>query len=171
MASRPAAPPLLPRVAPDAEPVAPDASVERAHAWRPPWRAAAIVLGAWTLVALVGTQQALLSMWRNGEPLDWWPQLRWNLTSCWMWALFTPPMIWLARRYSFTDERRGAVLVHVIAALAFAALDAAITWALLPWLSKGLMAQQPTVATLFIRGLFINVTSYVCVVAVTSSQP
>ena len=71
MASRPAAPPLLPRVAPDAEPVAPDASVERAHAWRPPWRAAAIVLGAWTLVALVGTQQALLSMWRNGEPLDW----------------------------------------------------------------------------------------------------
>ena len=161
-APRAIAGPMIP-----AKEAAPADAPARATRWRQPWlRTAAIIVGLWTLVALVTWQQTLFSMARNGQAPPMWTILRLNLASCWLWAAFTPAMMWLARRFPLGEGGRAALLAHVAGSAAFALLDAIVMSAAGPWLRQGL-APAPSVSTLFVRGLFINLASYAMVVAVT----
>jgi hypothetical protein len=124
-----------------------------------------IVVGAWTLVAVVSASQWYAFRLSSGQPAPWLPALYQNLASCWLWAGFTPGIVWLARRFPLDRGRwpRTAPL-QLLFALGFAALDVVVDRAFAPWLSPGDPA-HPILATFFGTS-FINLFSYAAVVAV-----
>jgi hypothetical protein len=76
-------------------------------------RRAAIIVSVWTAVALFSSYQGYLALKLVGRSLPWSTLLIESLASCWIWAAFTPPMLWLARRFHVErDTWRSAVPVH-----------------------------------------------------------
>jgi hypothetical protein len=125
-----------------------------------------IIVGAWTLVAVVSASQWYAFRLSSGHPAPWLPALYDNLASCWLWAAFTPAIAWLARRFPLDRGRwPRTALLHLLFALGFAALDVMVDLGLAPWLSPGDPA-RPVLATFFGKS-FINLFSYAAVVAVT----
>ncbi|HEX8243229.1 MAG TPA: hypothetical protein VF541_07030, partial [Longimicrobium sp.] len=60
------------------------------------WGELGVMFAAWTLVWVFGQTQAYLGSLFGGRA---WPGLHvllWDLESVWLWAVFTPPMFWLA---------------------------------------------------------------------------
>jgi two-component system LytT family sensor kinase len=124
-----------------------------------------IIVGAWTVVAVVSASQWYAFRLSSGHPAPWLPALYDNLASCWLWAAFTPAIVWLARRYPLDRGRwPRTVPLHLLFALGFAALDVVVDLALDPWLSPGGPA-RPFLSTFFGTS-FINLFSYAAVVAV-----
>ena len=130
-------------------------------------RWAALVLGVWTLVALVTTEQSYYTLTRMGRDVQWERLLVANMSSCWLWALLTAPMVWLARRYRI-DRTAWPRLVplHVAFALVFHLTDALVQRAL-PVLFAPRAGPRPPFDVALVQGLFINLTSYAVVVALT----
>src|SRR5215218_10440373 len=90
-------------------------------------RRAAVIVAVWTGVAFFTSYNSYLGLRLVGRPMVWADLLAESLASCWIWAAFTPPILWLARR--FRVERRrwlAAVLVHVAAGFGFAFLDVVV---------------------------------------------
>ena len=130
--------------------------------YAPDARRAAIIVAVWTGVALFTSWNSYLGMRLVGRPMVWADLLLESLASCWIWAAFTPPMLWLARR--FRVERRrwaGAALVHLAAGVGFALLDVVVDGLLPRWVDA--MPRLPLL-TAFTRELWINLFSYVAVV-------
>jgi two-component system, LytTR family, sensor kinase len=125
----------------------------------------AMIAGAWTLVALVSTGQWYFFRLTSGRPAPWPSALVDNLVSCWLWALFTPAIVWLARRHPVERGRLlGSVPRHLLLAGGLAAVDVLADLALAPWLSAG---PDLPFLTAFFGKSFINLFSYAAVVAVT----
>ena len=137
----------------------------------PPARlaAAALIVGAWTLVAVFSAGQWYLFQLSRGATPDWLQGLLPNLVSCWMWAGFTPLIVRLARRFPL---RRGAwagtLALHLVLALGFSLLDASLDALLGRWFA----VLRPPVASLasqYFGQSFLNVFSYFAVLAVASA--
>jgi two-component sensor histidine kinase len=131
-----------------------------------PLRTAALTLGLWTLVGILTTQSQLFSLARTQSHVAWHALLAWNLLSVWLWAAFTPVMMWLARRFPVRrDTWMAYAPVHVLFALAFSLVDTVVVHALAPLypFPSGL---SPFIVT-FVRGLFVNFASYLVIVAIT----
>jgi hypothetical protein len=127
--------------------------------------AGAMIAGAWTLVAVVSTGQWYFFRLTSGRPAPWPSALADNLVSCWLWALFTPAIVWLARRHPVERGRLiGSVPRHLLLAGGLAAVDVLADLALAPWLSGG---PDLPFLTAFFGKSFINLFSYAAVVAVT----
>ncbi len=113
-----ATPPDAP--APPAPADAPGAS----RAWRWTWRHSAVWLAVWTVMgAFFATRQSAISlaMGKDLPPLkDQWL----TFADAYLWALFTPVILWMAWRFPF---RRGAwarpLLLHALAAVALTLLS------------------------------------------------
>jgi len=128
------------------------------------WRQLGIAFAAWTVVALVAYVRVPLQALAGLRAL---PPLRGMLeplVGCWIWAVFTPPILWLAERYPLdrrTWRRNGAI--HLAAAAASVLLSAPPTYVILaaldvPGHKSSLLAQT-------LAELFIDVFAYMALVA------
>ncbi|HKG95182.1 MAG TPA: histidine kinase [Gemmatimonadaceae bacterium] len=138
-------------------------------AWTGALRRGLLYFGLWTLVALFTTQQQAFTLSYRNVPFEWRHILVLGLSSCWLWAAFTPPMVWLARRYRVERETWVAyVPLHVLFALGFALADVLAGRAMSPWIDTP-GTTSPPIPVAFVRGLFLNVTCYLVVVAITEA--
>jgi len=130
-------------------------------------RVLAIVFGVWTVVALVTTEQGYYTLSRTGRHVRWEQLLVGNLASCWLWALFTPPMVWVARRYRVdrTSWRRLLPL-HVAFGVLFHLADALVQRAL-PSIFEPPGRPPVPLDVELVQRLFLNLTCYAVVVALT----
>lgn len=58
-----------------------------------------IVWGGWTALALFFAVSASLTYLSTGRPANWLLSIERSLNEWWLWALLTPLVVWLARRY------------------------------------------------------------------------
>jgi two-component system LytT family sensor kinase len=142
-----------------------DTSRAAARAFAAGARRYAIAFGGWTAVGIFLAQQEYARGRIAGRHVAWSDGLPGLFADIWLWALFTPAILDIARLFPFDRERWARYLpLHLIAALAFAALDALVMWSIGPYVSPlpplGLGAE-------FSRRLFTNEASYVVLAAIS----
>lgn len=127
---------------------------------------AAIILTGWTAVGLFAVAQSYASTIARGRvptvgPVMWIP-----VASTTIWALLTPPIWWLARRFPFATSGRGAataVAVHSLGCLVVGLVDVAADQIVTPALfGIRILPFWPY----FTSDLWLNVFSYFALVAV-----
>lgn len=130
------------------------------------WTRSAAVVGGWTVVALVSTSQWYFFRLSSDRPAPLGPALLGNLASCWLWAAFTPAIVWLARHRPL--DRRGWLRHlpwHLAGALTLAAIDVLADITFDRWFPSSLPPLSPLAA--FFGKSFLNFFSYAAVVAIT----
>src|SRR4051812_33121292 len=104
---------------------------------RAEWRTWGVVFSAWTLVAVLFSIQNYLILQRAGQPRPWPQVLVTELTSWWVWALMTVPIVRVVRRFPLVASRQlRVVAVHVLAGLVAALITSSLeglTRHFLPW--------------------------------------
>ena len=91
-------------------------------AGRQRWARLAFIWGVWTLVGLFFSSQIYFFYLRTEKPVSMLASLAWQMSATYVFALSTPLMLWLARR--FRIERAGwrrSLLVHFCAGTLLAA--------------------------------------------------
>ncbi|HKS10640.1 MAG TPA: histidine kinase [Pyrinomonadaceae bacterium] len=79
------------------------------------WKAACVVVGCWTFLALLFTPQTYLSNLRAPTPLTWSQALGATLALFYVWAALTPFVLWLGGRFAFERPRLlRNLLVHLV---------------------------------------------------------
>ena len=84
-----------------------------------------LIWGAWTMVALFFTTQAYVMATAENQPVRYGRQFLIQTSACYLWALATPLVLWLSRRYCIQRHnwmRRGAFHFFVSIALVSALL-------------------------------------------------
>jgi signal transduction histidine kinase len=88
--------------------------MRKGRAWLAVW-------GGWTALAVFYAVSTSLTYRSTGRPGNWSLSFRRALSEWWLWALLTPPVVWLARRFPISGSRRWRNLaVHVAAGFAVA---------------------------------------------------
>jgi signal transduction histidine kinase len=96
----------------------------------------AAVWGGWTALALFFAVSASPTYRSTGRPANWALSMRRSLLEWWLWALLTPIVVWLARRYPL--DRRWPwrhVVVHAGSGAALAVAKVAAERAIFAWLT------------------------------------
>jgi len=102
---------------------------------RRPWVWPAVA-GGWTALALFFAVSASLTYRSTGRAANWTLSLERSLVEWWLWALLTPVIVWLARRFPLDRPwPRRAAAVHLAAGAAIALLKTAAERAALAWLT------------------------------------
>ena len=90
----------------------------------------------WTALALFFAISTSLTYVSTGRAANWRLSIERSLLEWWIWALFTPLVVWLVRRYSLD---RGwpwrAVLVHLVVGTILAVVKSGIDRAVNAWLT------------------------------------
>jgi hypothetical protein len=73
-----------------------------------PWKRWAVVLGVWTLLALFFVMQSMTAGIVYGEEMDLRRMVGSELTYWYVWALMSPIVLYLARRYRMGQPTRAA---------------------------------------------------------------
>ena len=120
---------------------------------------------AWTIVALATTQLQYFAQPQVGAQ-PYGRLVRLALASCWLWALFTPAILALARRVRIdrTSWPR-AVPIHLIAAALFTFIDVAIIDEIAPLLDPSASTLRVPLHVMFLRQLFLYSVCYFVIVA------
>src|SRR5215467_5467246 len=58
-----------------------------------------LIWGVWTLVALFFCTQVYVMTYSQKEPIRYWQSFVVQFSACYIWALATPLMLWLVRRF------------------------------------------------------------------------
>jgi two-component system, LytTR family, sensor kinase len=90
--------------------------VTRARAWL-------AVFGGWTALALFFAASTSLTYRSTGRPANWSLTIRRSLSEWWLWALLTPLVVFLSRRFPL---RRGRLARHVALHVLFGIVIAAL---------------------------------------------
>jgi two-component system, LytTR family, sensor kinase len=94
-----------------------------------------IGFAAWTVLALLSTTQAALSLSYRGQPVQWPRLLAWGLLDWYTCALFIPPLLWLVRRAPLERAAWSTRLpVYLVATTAAAVAKYALTVPLQRWI-------------------------------------
>jgi two-component system, LytTR family, sensor kinase len=95
-----------------------------------------MVWGGWTALALFFGVSASLTYLSTGRPANWLLSIERSLTEWWLWALLTPLVVWLARRYPL-DQRWPwrAAAIHLAAGSAVAIAKTVAERAVFAWLT------------------------------------
>jgi len=143
---------------------APSASRASRPAFAGGWRRYAIAFAAWTAIGIVLAQQSYATLRLNGHPRPIGEMLPSLFADMWLWALFTPAILDIARRWP-VDRGQWAVHlpVHIAAAVGFAIADAIVMWLLRPWVGGA----APSLAAEFGQRLFSNEASYLALAAMS----
>ena len=94
------------------------------------------VWGGWTAIALFFAISASLTYRSTGRPANWSLSIGRSLIEWWLWAVLTPLIVWLARRYPLDRPwpwRNG--LVHAAAGSVLTVIKAMADRALFAWLT------------------------------------
>jgi two-component system, LytTR family, sensor kinase len=79
------------------------------------WKAASVILGCWTFLALLFTPQTYLSNLRAPTPLTWGQALGATLILFYVWAALTPLVLWLGGRFAFERPQvLRNLLIHLL---------------------------------------------------------
>jgi signal transduction histidine kinase len=115
---------------------------------------AAAVVAAWAALGLLSTLDSYLLNLFEGSPDAIGSVLARQMPRWLLWALLTPPVLWLGRHVPFERRPRWVpILFHAAAGTTIAILHLALTFVfLLPWLPQFAPGQEP--ARMF--GLFIT---------------
>ena len=90
------------------------------------WTRLAFIWGVWALVGLFFSSQIYVYFARTQRAVPFWRALAWQMSATLVFALSTPMVLWLARRYPFGRAAwRRALAVHLLAGTAIAAVWAA----------------------------------------------
>jgi two-component system, LytTR family, sensor kinase len=85
------------------------------------FRVWASIWGAWTLLAVLFGVSSWLTYVSTGRPANWWLTLARSFSEWWLWALLTPVVAWLGRRFPFRRHTwPRAAAVHAAAGTAIA---------------------------------------------------
>ncbi len=98
-----------------------------------------MIWGIWTLVALFFTSQLYFSDIYTEHPISFSTALFMEVTFCYLWALVTPLVIWLARRFRIERQhwlRNG--LIHLLLSTALIAVITSIFYTFYTIHLKGL---------------------------------
>ena len=80
-------------------------------------RAWLAIFGGWTGLAVFYAVSTSLTYRSTGRPGAWSLTFRRSLSEWWLWALLTPAIAWMARRYPLHGARRWRHLaIHIVAA-------------------------------------------------------
>ena len=120
---------------------------------------------AWTVVALATTELQYFAQPQVGAQ-PYGRLVRLALASCWLWALFTPAILAVARRVRIdrTSWPR-AVPIHLIAAAIFTFVDVAIMHEIAPLLNPSAPTLRVPLYIMFLRQLFLYSVCYFVIVA------
>src|SRR5262245_66559939 len=94
------------------------------------------IWSGWTALALFFAVSASLTYLSTGRPGNWSLSIRRSLAEWWLWALLTPVVVWLARRYPL--DRRWPLrhaLIHVVAGTIIAIVKVTAERAVFAWLT------------------------------------
>lgn len=131
-------------------------------------RVAGLIIGVWTVIGLLTTQLSVLAMERTGTPVFPMTLLGGNLVSVWLWAAFTPAIVFMARRFPPSDSPwQRWTLAHLAGAVGFSVADVLLEraiWAVLPVQS----AVSGDLVVLLFRRFFLNFLCYSTVVAISA---
>jgi hypothetical protein len=80
-----------------------------------------LIFGVWTAYGLLGAAQEVLSYTLSrGEPMAWTKALLLQMPQAYLWALATPVIIWLGRRFPLALGRWvGSAIIHLTICLAW----------------------------------------------------
>jgi two-component system, LytTR family, sensor kinase len=136
----------------------------------PRQRTAAISLAVWTVPAVLSTIETVAFASRAGHPIAVWRAFLAEAPQWYCWALFTPVVITLARRFPFSRPTRfGGAVVHVIACLTGGVLtataDAAVDAALRPSGNPFALSVEGW----FLSALPATAVAYAAIVAVSTA--
>jgi signal transduction histidine kinase len=96
----------------------------------------ALVWSGWTALAVFFAVSASLTYRSTGRPANWLLSLERALTEWWLWALLSPVVVYLARRYPLDRPwpwRHAAI--HLVAGTALAVVKTAAERAIFAWLT------------------------------------
>ena len=135
------------------------------------WRRLALIFGVWTVVALMATQTSAFAVTRTGRSFDWTPVFTSQLTSCFLWAAFTPFLLALGRRFRI---ERGvwpvSVLLHLAVGVVLTVLDV-YSWKLeAPYIRPGGMISTTPVIVEVARQLVLDLGWYFIIVALAHAE-
>jgi two-component system, LytTR family, sensor kinase len=78
-----------------------------------------IIWGVWTVVALFFSTQVYMMYFSENQPIPYAKAFFVQASACYLWALATPLVLWLAKRYPIERERwQRKVTGHVLFSLA-----------------------------------------------------
>jgi two-component system LytT family sensor kinase len=135
------------------------------------WRRLALIFGVWTVVALMATQTSAFAVTRTGRSFDWTPVFTSQLTSCLLWAAFTPFLLALGRRFRI---ERGvwpvSVSLHLAVGVVLTVLDV-YSWKLeAPYIRPGGMISTTPVIVEVARQLVLDLGWYFIIVALAHAE-
>ncbi|MEJ7812200.1 MAG: histidine kinase [Gemmatimonadaceae bacterium] len=87
------------------------------------WLAAAATLGLWTLLGVLASAQMYFTLLAEGQPVRLWMAASAQLPFWYLWAMLTPLVVWLGRRYPVKRQgwpARAALHIACAASLALA---------------------------------------------------
>lgn len=85
------------------------------------WERYGLIWGVWTVIALFYTTQAYVMASAENQPVRYGRQFLIQTSACYLWALATPLVLWLSRRYCIQRQnwwRRAGF--HFLASIALA---------------------------------------------------
>jgi LytS/YehU family sensor histidine kinase len=124
------------------------------------------ILSGWTAFGLFNAAQLSISAAGRGAALPWWMPLVLHLPVAWTWALATPIIAWLGRRFPI---ERGRRLPHLALHVACAATLIVLTASGYTWHATNLLpatVAARTVAQVFLAWLVPDGLIYVTIVTV-----
>jgi hypothetical protein len=125
-------------------------------------RTAAVIVTVWTLVGLFSANQSYLAIQLGGGHPHWSALLGETMWSVWLWALYTPAILWLAARVRVTRANWPATTpVHILAALILTGIEALMDVARYHWTPP---ATPVPIAADFVSKVFIDGVSYAVIV-------
>jgi len=135
------------------------------------WRRLALIFGVWALVAVMAVQTTVFSFTRTGRSLDWVPLFASQLMSCMLWAVFTPVLLALGRRFRI---ERGVwlpnIAMHLALGVALTVLDV-YSWKLeAPFIRPGKPAFMSPFAVEVARQLVLDLGWYFIIIALAHAE-
>jgi len=134
------------------------------------WRQLALIFGVWTLVAIMATQTSAFSFARMGRSFDWAPIFTSQLTSCLLWATFTPFLLALGRRFRI---ERGVwpvnLSLHLLVGVLFTVLDVYAWKVEAPYIRPGMVFKTPFIVEVA-RQLVLDLGWYFIIVALAHAE-
>jgi hypothetical protein len=134
------------------------------------WRQLALIFGVWTLVAIMATQTSAFSFARMGRSFDWAPIFTSQLTSCLLWATFTPFLLALGRRFRI---ERGVwpvnLSLHLLVGVLFTVLDVYAWKVEAPYIRPGMVFTTPFIVEVA-RQLVLDLGWYFIIVALAHAE-
>ena len=135
------------------------------------WRRLALIFGVWALVAVMNTQTLGFTLTRTGRYFNWVPIFASDLASCMLWAVFTPYLLALGRRFRV---ERGVwpmhLMLHLAIAIAFTMLDVYLWKLEAPYIRPGMPAFVLPYLVEVSRQLALDLGWYFIIVALAHAE-